>query len=217
VSRKQRFVFVGVFVVGVMPDGATLSAGEVLLSKRELSAELDCSLPTLDRLIDRFNLQPATPGGPGKPYKFRLADVQRVLGEARSAAEQEAAQRAELLSGLSLGTFGPAGDTEADGMTPQARHALAKAVAAERNLAKDAGELLAAAGVRAALTKALTIMGRGLDQLPARVGRRFNLPDSVVHEMRQEINGQRAQLVREIQAALTDGEPGDEEQGGLPV
>lgn len=190
--------------VAIPADVEAPNSHDLIVNKRELARQiLKCSLPTLNDLIERYPDFPVElRGSNGVEWQFDAARVTKFLEDQREAEQRDSVARSELFKQFSLPIDEIAGD-EAAGMSPTQRAALARARMAERKLALESGFLLQAAETRQALQTTLARFGKFLDGLPAELGRQFGLPDDVTVAMRSRIDEQRRQIVRELQAFLT--------------
>lgn len=188
------------------------SSGRLIVNKRELARQiLECSLPTLDALIERFPDFPIERGGThGVEYAFDAAAVTEFLQGKRDEDKRAAAQRKELFSQFSLPIDAIAGE-EAAVLSPSQRAALAKARLVEHRLAVESGLLLHATDVRQVLRTAVSALGRFVDTLPGQLGRRHNLPDEVVRALRDQMDEARRLFVRDLRALLEGSGKGGEQ------
>ena len=73
----------------------------VAVNKKELARALGCALPTLDKLIDRYPDFPIERRGhEGVGYEFDPVKVDAFLTDQREAEAAAAADRMDLLSGM---------------------------------------------------------------------------------------------------------------------
>ncbi|KAA0571085.1 terminase small subunit [Azospirillum sp. Sh1] len=197
-----------------MVDRMGSEAQSVLVNKKELAKRLRCSLPTLDRVIERYPDFPiAQPGSNGRQYLFDAAVVVAYIREQQEREKAEAARRDTLLDQLVLPLVAADDQPDApDGrLSPTQRLQLARAHREERKLASDAGLLTPTPRVQAALAETLGGLARFLDGLPQTLGRRYNLPEVVVTAMKRDLDEQRRQLVTDLKKKLqpeqTHGRP----------
>lgn len=196
-----------------MVDRMGSEAQSVLVNKKELAKRLGCSLPTLDRIIERYPDFPiAQPGSNGRQYLFDAAVVVAYIREQQEREKAEAARRDTLLDQLVLPLAATDEPDAPDGrLSPTQRLQLARAHREERRLASDAGLLTPTPRVQAALAETLGGLARFLDGLPQTLGRRYNLPEVVVTAMKRDLDEQRRQLVTDLKKKLqpeqTHGRP----------
>lgn len=180
------------------------------VNKKELAKLLSVSLPTLDKLIDRYPDFPiAERGQNGVGYKFRVAEVVPFLRERREVEERAAVERMSLLDELDLG-LDPATPSRTGALTPAQKLATVRAERERRKLFAEAGFLVDVSELRHVLTGTLQHLARALDGLPNRLQRRFNLPVEVADAMRAEIEEIRRALHKELTSlvAQDDGHDG---------
>lgn len=175
----------------------------LLVNKRELARQiLNCSLPTLNDLIDRYPDFPVeTRGSNGIEWQFDAHAVVEFLQGKREADQRDSAARAELFRQFTLPIDDVAGE-EAKSLAPSQRLALARTRIVENKLAREAGLLVPTSEVRQNLAPALTRLMRFVDGLPRAIGSRFNLPEEVVAAMRNQLDDQRRELVAELDRAF---------------
>jgi phage terminase Nu1 subunit (DNA packaging protein) len=186
-------------------DGAAaeIGTGGQLVNKRELARRvLDCSLPTLDDMLDRWVDFPIEARGSyGVEWRFDPVKVVAFIRQKKREDEQAAQERSALFAQFTLPIDEVAGD-EAKGMTPTQRAQLAQARIRERQLAIESGLLVNTAELRQDLTTVLARFGRFLDQLAGRVASDHNLPPDVARAMKGTIEEQRRVFVRDMQRVL---------------
>lgn len=153
-------------------------------NKAELADVLGVSLPTLDRLIKRYDDFPvAERGSNGRAYVFLVEDVKTFLDGKRAEEEEAAARHLDLLQDLQ---GSPTDDDAPARMSPAQELALAKAERERRKLRLEAGYLIDTATFRQALLPVFMELGQFIQGQPARIGRRFNLPAEVIDAMTAE-------------------------------
>ena len=180
-----------------------------MLNKRELAKEIDCSLPSLNRLIERYDDFPIEePGSNGVGYKFDAAAVSEFIETKRVAEESALEARLDLLSDLNLS---PDRDIPA-GLTPSQELAKVRAVGERRKIQREDGLLIDTATLSMRLSGVFQHFSQYLDGLPDRMGRRFNLPDEVVEALRSELNDERRRLHGKLGAHLIGAAPEDLEE-----
>ncbi len=174
-------------------------------NKKELAKALDCSLPTLDRLIDRFDDFPIEQkGGNGVDYVFIVEDVKAYLEKIHAAELAAAEDRLELFADLKIDRPGQA--TEG-GITPAQRLSLVRAERETRKMKLEAGFLMDVATFKQEFAPVLGGLGQFLNGIPRRMGRRFNLPDEVILAMEDEMADELYRVVERAEKII-GGEDG---------
>lgn len=168
-------------------------------NKDELARALDWSKPTLDSYLkDHPDAPIVRRGSNGVEWQFDVAEFMGFVARANVAEEAAlAAKRAELDKwALPLGL---------DPKNGSARDVVSMLRA--NKLAKEAGLLIPVSEMRQKCLPVLAKVGRFLDNLPAMLGRKFQLPEAVVRAMEKMLAEQREQLVRDIQETFADAPP----------
>lgn len=178
----------------------------VFVNKKELAKRvLKCSLPTLDALIERYPDFPVEQrGSNGVEWRFDAEAVTAYLAGQREAAQRELEAKQELFQQFSLPIDEIAPD-ESKGLTPRQRADMARARKLEREEALEVGQLVLRDAWRGQLERAVAALARRLDSLPGQLGQAHGLPDEVVRAVRQTVEDWRRNLMREIEAQLSDG------------
>ncbi|MBW6399993.1 hypothetical protein KPL78_19185 [Roseomonas sp. HJA6] len=190
----------------------------VTVNLEEMAEKLRISLPTLRKMMRRYEDFPVVAeGSNGVPWQL---DPEAVIAFVQAKRDDEAAARDardDLLSQVSL----PLEElhTEADRVaTPAERLKLAQAMRVEDEVAKQRGFLVLTSDMRMRLTDAWTPLSQFLTALPGQLGRRHNLPDAVVRDMRRAIEAQQRELHRKLKDLLAAGaDPPPEEQEHAPA
>ncbi len=190
----------------------------VTVNLEEMAEKLRISLPTLRKMMRRYEDFPVVAeGSNGVPWQL---DPEAVIAFVQAKRDDEAAARDardDLLSQVSL----PLEElqTEADRVaTPAERLKLAQAMRVEDEVAKQRGFLVLTSDMRMRLTDAWTPLSQFLTSLPGQLGRRHNLPDAVVRDMRRAIEAQQRELHRKLKDLLAPGaDPPPEEQEHAPA
>lgn len=171
----------------------------------EMARVLRVSLPTLRAWIRRHPDFPVVAEGRnGLPWEL---DPEAVIAFVRRKKDEEAARQAErddLLAQISL----PIEDlvpAENRGLTAAERLKLAQAMRVEDEVAKQRAFLVQTSEMRARLTDAWGPLNQFLQSLPGQLGRRHNLPDAVVRDMRRAIETQQRELHRRLVDLLDPG------------
>lgn len=186
-------------------QAATAAAApeRLVVNKRELARRiLECSLPTLNELIERYPDFPIErKGSNGVEWEFDADGVVAFLAAKREAEARASDERNTLFAQFKLPIDEVAGEGAAE-LSPAQRAQLATARLKERKLAVEAGMLVSVAEVRQSLHVALARFGKFLDVLPKQVGTQHNLPEEVQRSMRGRLDDERRRFVAEIQAFL---------------
>lgn len=185
----------------------------VTVNLEEMAEKLRISLPTLRAMMRKdADFPVVAEGRNGVPWQL---DPEAVIAYVQAKRDEEAAardQRDDLLAQVSL----PIDELQPEGervMTPTERLKLAQAMTKEDELAKQRGFLVLTSDMRMRLTAAWTPLSQFLSSLPAQLGRRHNLPDAVVRDMRRAIEAQQRELHRKLKTLLSDeAEPPPEEE-----
>ena len=168
----------------------------------EMAGMLRVSLPTLRALIKRHADFPVVEEGRnGVPWHLDPEAVIAFVKQKREAEAAEKAERDELLAQFRL----PVDDVlpaEDRGITPAERLKLAQAMRVEDEVAKQRGFLVLTSDMRTRLTDAWTPLNQFLQALPGQIGRRHNLPDAVIRDMRRAIETQQRELHRKLRDLL---------------
>jgi len=169
-------------------------------NKKELARILDCSLPTLDRLIDRYDDFPVQQRGTnGREWVFIVEDVKAYVEAKRTEEEAALTERFDLLRDLQVDA--PDGDGQ-NKITPNQELALVRAERERRALRRDAGMLVDTATMHQKLAPVMAALGQFMQGIPGRMGRRFNLPSEVVDAMGDEIADELRRQVSKMKADL---------------
>jgi phage terminase Nu1 subunit (DNA packaging protein) len=200
-------------VVAVEVDVA-MAAAELIVNKRELAFRvLECSLPTVDALLERYPDFPVQRrGSNGIEWEFVAADAVAFLQKKRREDEAAGAQRSQLFEQFKLPIDELAGPDDA-AITPNQRAALAQARLREHDLALKAGLVVPTAEARQQYQALLQRLGKFLDTLPQQLARQHALPEMVVQSMRRQLDEQRRAFVAEYAAELA-GELALEQRDG---
>lgn len=162
-------------------------------NKQQLAQVLNCSSPTLDRLINRYSDFPIErKGEKGVDYVFNVNDVKAFLDDECAKEIKERESAIDLLTGLKLDR--PGAVQEGD-ITPAGQLALVRAERERRKLQQEAGLLVDVASLRRDLQPVFTALGQFLRGMPRRMGSRFNLPDSVILAMEDDMADEMARVV----------------------
>lgn len=194
------------------PDGIDAPPRGPLANLDQMAEALRISLPTMRKLLRRYPELPIVSRGTnGQAWQFDPAAVIAFVREQRAAEAAANAAKDELLAQISL-PLEEAVPPEERGLSASDRLKNAQAMLKEDEVARQRGFLVLTSEMRQRLAPAWAEMSQSLQALPATLGRRHNLPDAVVRDMRAMI----AAKQREIHAKLQDllgapPPPGDQE------
>jgi phage terminase Nu1 subunit (DNA packaging protein) len=182
--------------------------GEVVqltVNLEEMAAKLRISLSTLRDWMRRHPDFPIiAEGRSGVPWQLDPAAVIAFVEQKRAEETASKAERSELLAQINL----PIEDllpAEERALTPAERLKLAQAMSKEDEVARQRGFLVLTSDMRTRLTEAWGPLAQFLNALPGQVGRRHNLPDAVVRDMRRMIETQQRELHRRLKDLLAPG------------
>lgn len=180
------------------------SPGTMLVNKQELADALGVSLPTIGSMIRRYpDLPVVQRGDNGIAYQFDLVAVRDFIAEKKAAEARHKAGRSELLAQFALPIDDITPDADRD-LKPGERLALARARAAERELALKSGLLVPTTEVRTALNTAFTKLGADLRSFLRQVAREHAWPDAVLRRHEAELAETQARFVRDAAHYLTE-------------
>jgi phage terminase Nu1 subunit (DNA packaging protein) len=190
----------------------------VTVNLEEMADKLRISLPTLRKMMRKYPDFPVeAEGSNGVPWHL---DPQAVIAFVQAKRDEEAAardQRDDLLAQVSLPIEELRPEDERT-LSAAERLKVAQAMRVEDEVAKQRGFLVLTSDMRMRLTDAWTPLSQFLAGLPAQLGRRHNLPDAVVRDMRRAIEAQQRELHRKLRALLSDdAEPPPEEEEHAPA
>lgn len=164
----------------------------------EMAAKLRVALSTLRDWMRRHPDFPiVAEGRSGVAWQLDPAAVIAFVQQKRAEEAASKAQRDELLAQIAL----PMDDLlppEERALTPTDRLKMAQAMLKEDEVARQRGHLVLKTDMRARLTEAWVPLTQFLQALPGQVGRRHNLPDVVVRDMRRAIETQQRELHRRL-------------------
>lgn len=180
-----------------------------VVNKKELAKVMGVSLPTLDRLIDRYDDFPIKQkGGNGQDYSFNAKKVKAFLKKQRAIEEKNLADRADLL--LDLNIVLPGHEEGGPGITPNQELALVRAERERRKLKQEAGFLVDTASIRQQMTPVFVGLGQFMTNMPGRLGKRFNLPVEVVDAMGDEMADELRRVVAKLEKVIARQHDEDE-------
>nr|WP_314074862.1 terminase small subunit [uncultured Roseococcus sp.] len=166
------------------------------VTKAELAKIIGVSLPTMTSIIARYPDMPVErQGRSGEAWQFDADAVVEFLRVKRAEEAEEEASRADLLSEMRL-PFDEEPSPNTAGLTPTQQLAAVRTRMLLAKEAREAGHLVPVTEVRMALSSAVSGLSRSLDTFPTRIGRRHNLPASVVEEIAKDLEGLRIAFVR---------------------
>jgi phage terminase Nu1 subunit (DNA packaging protein) len=179
----------------------------VEVNLEEMARKLGVSRPTMRELIKRYPEFPVLREGTnGVPWQFDPEAVIAFVQARRAEEEAGKAERSELLAQISLpeSLLTPAEDLQ---LTPTERLKNAQAMIKEDELRKQRQFLVSTADMRQRLSFAWTPLNQALQALPGTLGRRHNLPDAVVRDMRRYIEAQQREIHRRLVELLSPDIP----------
>ena len=166
----------------------------------EMATKLGVSLSTLRDWMRRHEDFPVVAEGrSGVPWQLDPVEVIAFVDRKRAEEAASKAQRDELLAQIPM----PMDDLlppEERGLPAAERLKNAQAMLKEDEVARARGHLVLKTDMRARLTESWGPLAQFLQALPGVIGRRHNLPDAVVRDMRRMIEAQQ----RELHARLVD-------------
>jgi phage terminase Nu1 subunit (DNA packaging protein) len=181
----------------------------VVVNKQELAEALRCSRPTVDALLRRYGDFPVLREGKnGEAWQFDLAMCMDFLQQRRAEEKAGTARRSELLAQIAL----PIDDVTPDldpKLTPSQRLALARARAAERDLAMKSGLLAPTSEVRVALSTAFAKLQGDLRTFLRQLARDHDWPDAVLRRHEAELADLQRRFVTGAAHYLGDQTPAD--------
>ncbi|MBR0653072.1 terminase small subunit [Roseomonas terrae] len=185
----------------------------VTVNLEEMADKLRISLPTLRRMMRRYPEFPVVAeGSNGVPWQLDPAAVITFVQAKRDEDAAARDQRDDLLSQVSLPMEDLLPEAERI-LSAGERLKLAQAMRVEDDVAKQRGFLVLTSEMRIRLAEAWTPLSQFLAGLPSQLGRRHNLPDAVVRDMRRAIEAQQRELHRKLNDLLSDdAAPPPEEQ-----
>lgn len=179
----------------------------VTVNLEEMADKLRISLPTLRKMLRKYDDFPVvSEGRNGVAWQLDPAAVIDFVQRKREAEAASEAERDDLLAQISL----PIEDLlppEERTLSAADRLKTAQAMLKEDEVARQRGHLVLKTDMRARLTEAWVPLTQFLQALPGQVGRRHNLPDAVVRDMRRAIETQQRELHRRLQDLLGPGAP----------
>lgn len=178
----------------------------------QMADALRVSLPTMRKLVKRYEDFPVVArGSNGVPWQFDPAAVVAFVRDQRAAEAAANAAKDELLAQISL-PLEEAVPPEERALSASDRLKNAQAMMKEDEVARQRGFLVLTSEMRQRLAPAWTELSQFLQSLPATLGRRHNLPDAVVRDMRAFISAQQRATHAKLQDLLGGPPPpGDAE------
>lgn len=182
----------------------------LLVNKAELADILGISQPTLnDWLRKDPNFPVVARGSNGVEWQFEPGAVIQYRAEVAEAEAAEARKRQEAMEQFRLPLLAdaPSGGAAPGGLlTPQQELAMSRKRQLDIEMAKEARFLVQTAELRPVLHGTLTELGRHLQSLPERMGRKFGWPPDVVLEMRSAMDEAQREAVRKLRSLLESAE-----------
>ena len=173
----------------------------MIVNKQELSKILRCSLPTLDRLIERYRIgfPVVTPGSAGREWQFEVEDVLAFL-KARKAADEAAGEGRDDLVGQY--TLPATDDPDLAGMSPANLFKLAQLRKLEREQQKEAAFLVQVDKVRPLLIGALAKFHRDMVAGIRRIMLDQNIPEAAISGVEASIADAQRRLEKDLGSLL---------------
>lgn len=174
---------------------------------QEMADILRISLPTLrDMIRDYADFPVLARGKNGVAWKFEPATVIAFVKAKREAEATSKAERSQLLAQISLpeDLITP---PDQQGLTAKEREQRARAGLKEDELAKQRGFLVSTHEMRSRITPVWQLVQTGMLSIPSRVGRKHNLPDAVIRDIRRETESVLRQAHAKAADLLRDAEP----------
>jgi phage terminase Nu1 subunit (DNA packaging protein) len=177
-------------------------ASRITVNLEEMASKLGISLTTLREWMRKHPDFPVVAEG-RSGIAWQL-DPEAVVAFVRSKREEEAEARAardDQLAQISL----PMEDLvppEERGVSASERLKMAQAMRVEDEVARQRGFLVLTSDMRTKLTEAWVPLNQFLQALPGQIGRRHNLPDGVIRDIRRLIETQQRELHRKLRELL---------------
>ena len=183
-----------------------------VVNQEEMAKALRISVPTLRALIRRYADFPIRQrGGRGVAWQLDPAEVMAFVRAKRAEEAAVSAAKDELLAQISL-PLEEAVPPEERALSAGDRLKNAQAMLKEDEVARQRGFLVMKTDMRVTLTEAWAQLGQGLQSIPAIVGRRHNLPDAVVRDIRSLIAAQQRAIHARLAEFLQPGTPATAEE-----
>jgi phage terminase Nu1 subunit (DNA packaging protein) len=189
-------------------------AAAMFVNKVELSKILQCSLPTLDRLLERHaaDFPIVARGSNGVEWKFDAEAVLAFLQAREAAAAAAGRARDDLMRQYTLpGTD----DADSGTLSPANLLKLAQLRRLEREEQKEAGFLLQTTEVRPLLTNALAKFNRDLGTAIRQGMREHNVPDTTIRSVEARIAEAQRRIVAELQNLLVQADSAGDQGASL--
>lgn len=172
---------------------------DLVVNLEQLATVLGVSLPTMRQLLRRYPDFPVVERGTnGRAWQF---DKDAAVAFVQGKRAEKAAAHDKLLSQvqLPLDALLPPEERTA---SPADRLALARAMKAEDEVARARGELVFKPELRPLVTEAWAGVAKFLAALPETIGRRYNLPEAAVRDIRRLVEEQQDRTVAALRELL---------------
>lgn len=177
----------------------------------QMAEALRISMPTMRKLLRRYPDFPViSRGDRGVPWRFDKAAAIAFVVAQRAEEAATAAAKDELLAQISL-PLEEAVAPEDRPLSASDRLKSAQAMLKEDEVARQRGFLVLTTEMRSRLVDIWSPLNAALQALPAQVGRRHNLPDAVVRDMRTLISTQQREMHRKLTELLGAFAPAPED------
>lgn len=179
------------------------------LSLGEMAAVLGISVPTLRALLARYPDFPVLArGGKGVPWRFDRGAVVEFMAAREADAAAARAEREAQIAAIRLPPELADDPAEGDGWTAAERLKWAQSLQAETDLAIARKLVLPISHLKPVLAEEFGGLRSFVLQLPARIGRDYALPATVIRNMERITASSLRDLVAAARAALGgEGEP----------
>jgi phage terminase Nu1 subunit (DNA packaging protein) len=172
-------------------------AGPTLVNLGEMARLLQRSLPTMRELPIRYPDMPVVQrGGAGTQWQFDPAAVLAFMAAQTEREEAEERARAERLAALAQPTLLD-GDIRGQSELGLSSKDYGQEIRNARELDKlrtERGFLIDKSQMRFLLENSWRVLANSLSALPAQMGRKHNLPEAVVRDMRKYLQEQQVAI-----------------------
>jgi phage terminase Nu1 subunit (DNA packaging protein) len=186
-----------------------------VVSLDEMADILGISLPTMRARAKLPAFPVIARGRNGVPWQLSPEAVIAFLSEQDRQAQEADAARAAQLAQYALPIADDASPAPSGTLTPADRLKMAQASLKEDELARQRAFLVLTTDMRQRLTEAWAPLAAFLNALPGSLGRRHNLPDAVVRDMRNAIASQQRALVERLRDLAPEGADAEPEPDDL--
>lgn len=185
-----------------------------IVNLAEMARLLDVSLPTMRDYITRYPDMPTLQrGGLGKPWEFDAEAVLGFMGERKAVEARAEEERSQQLAQMTL-LDGDMRSRSEMGLTAKDYGLEIRNARDLDKLRQERGFLVDKSQMRFQLDAVWRALGNSMNALPSAMGRRHNLPDAVVRDMRRYLHEQQT-VIRERLGDLLAPEIRPEEEDEL--